>query len=134
MVGLKDKRLYRITIDADNDPATNPTAADVLAFDIPNPGCVGGTARPFGLGVRGDNVFMGVICDASTSLQKTDLWAYVYKLNTLEDTFSEAVNFPLNYARGNVSGVTFSRDKSSWQPWNADADWNERQQRCGSGI
>ena len=124
VVALKDKRLYRITIDADSDPATNPTAADVLAFDIPNPGCVGGVARSFGLGVRGDNVFVGVTCDASTSLLKADLRSYVYKLNTLDSTFTEAVNFSLDFARGNVSGGTLERSKSSWQPWNADANWS----------
>ncbi len=124
VVGLKDKRLYRITIDADNDPATNPTAADVLAFDIPNPGCVGGVARPFGLGVRGDNVFVGVTCDASTSLLKADLRAYIYILNTLDNTFTEAVDFSLDYTRGNVSGVTFPRNRSSWQPWNTDSNWS----------
>ncbi len=124
VVGLNDNRLYRITIDADNDPATNPTAADVLAYAIPNPGCVGGKARPFGLGIRGDKVFVGVTCDASTSLLKADLRGYVYTLNTLDDSFTEAVNFPLDYARGNVSGGTFPRNRSSWQPWNSDVDWN----------
>jgi len=112
VVSLRDNRLYHITIDADNDPATNPTAVDVLAFAIPNPGCVGGVARPFGLGVRGDNVFVDATCDAGTSLRKADLRAYIYKLNTLDNTFTEAINFSLDYTRGSVSGVNFSRDKS----------------------
>ncbi|OIN61017.1 SdrD B-like domain-containing protein [Arsenicibacter rosenii] len=124
VVSLYDKRLYRILIDSDSNPLTNPTASDVLAFDIPDPGCRGGQARPFGLGIRGDEVFVGVTCDAGTSRNRSDLRAYVYKLNTMTNTFSEVISIPLDYQRGNVAGITFSRLMNAWQPWTNDPDWH----------
>lgn len=124
VVSLREHRLYRIAIDSDKNPITNPTAADVLAFNLPNPGCTGGVVRPFGLGVRGDDVYVGMVCDASISKQQSDLWAYVYKLNTLTNTFSPVIDFSLNYLRGLISGGEFFREHSNWQPWNSDADWS----------
>ena len=38
VISSGQNHLYRITIDADNNPATNPTATDVLACPLPDPG------------------------------------------------------------------------------------------------
>jgi uncharacterized repeat protein (TIGR01451 family) len=123
VVNPGQNHLYRITIDADNNPATNPTAADVLAYALPDPGCAGGTARPFGLGVRANKVFIGTICDAAQSLDYNDLKATIYKLDTDTEQFTTAITFSLNYGRGHVSGGEFPVPKGNWQPWNADLDW-----------
>lgn len=117
-------QLYRIAIDSDNNPATLPTAADVLAYALPDPGCNGGTARAFGMGIRAKNVFIGTICDAAHSLNYNDLSATIYKLDTDTDQFSTAVTFSLNYKRGNISGGEYPIPKGNWQPWNADLDWS----------
>lgn len=124
VVNPGQNHLYRITIDADNNPATNPTATDVLAYPLPDPGCSGGTARPFGLGVRGNKVFIGTVCDAAQSLDYNDLRATIYTLDTETNSFSTAVTFSLNYGRGHVSGGEFPIPKGNWQPWNADLDWS----------
>ncbi len=130
VVNPVQNHLYRIAIDADNNPATNPTAADVFAYPLPNPGCVNGTARPFGLGVRGTRVYVGTICDAADiptgDVRPTaaNLSASIYVLDTETDQISTAITFPLNYNRGNVSGGEFPYPKGNWQPWNADLDWS----------
>ena len=62
---------------------------------------------------------------------RSDLRAFVYKLNTLTNSFSEVINFPLDYQRGNVAGMTFTREMNSWQPWTSDPDWHNDNSAIG---
>ncbi|KAB7731291.1 DUF11 domain-containing protein [Rudanella paleaurantiibacter] len=123
VVNPVQNHLYRIAIDSDNNLTTPPTASDVIAYPLPDPGCVGGTARAFGLGVRGRYVFIGTVCDAGQSVRPEDLKATVFRLDTDTDQFSTVVSFPLNYYRGTISGGEYRIPKGNWQPWNADTDW-----------
>lgn len=45
VTNLYDKKLYAIKIDADNNPATKPVAADVTAYTIPTPAACNATTR-----------------------------------------------------------------------------------------
>ncbi len=126
VVSLNDKKIYRIVIDADNNINTNPSAADVLAYNLPTGGCSNGTARPFGLGIRNNEVYVGVICDAGSKsfsfpnnpqiLPTADQTATVYKLSGA--TFSSVISFPMNYYRGLVSTGDFSgANDHRFKPW-----------------
>ncbi len=126
VVSLNDKKLYRIEIDADNNIATNPNAADVLAYNLPTGSCSNGTARPFGLGIRNNEVYLGVICDAGSMpfgfpnnpqiLPTSAQTATVYKLSGA--TFSSVISFPMNYYRGLVSTGDFSgANDHRFKPW-----------------
>ncbi len=131
VVSLNENRLYRIRIDSDKNPATFPTAADVLAYDLPTPACNGGVVRPYGLGVRGDDVYIGTVCDGSISKQYQDLHAYIYKLNVLTHVMTPVIDFTLDYLRGNISGGEFIREHGKWQPWTDDADWTNYNESPG---
>lgn len=137
VVNPGQNHLYRITIDADQDVTTNPTAADVFAYPLPDAGCVNGTARAFGLGVRGNKVYIGTVCDAAQipagEIQPNvaNLSATIFVLNTETDQMTTAVTFPLNYNRGTVSGGEFPYPKGNWQPWNADTDWSNPNGNAG---
>ena len=107
VVNLTDGRLYRIAVDADNNPATKPTAADVVAFDLPNPNCSNGQPRPFGLGFHPitGNLFVGLVCDGGNGGTINDVNAFVYEMNTLTETFNTTpiVTVPMNYKRGDLN-------------------------------
>ena len=115
-VNMYDKKLYAVDITAYNtDGTTKPTAANTTAFTIPDPNCTGGVARPFGLKVLNGNTFVGVVCDASTSQNKSDLRAFVYKFDGT--TWTTVFNFPLTYPKGSADMNASLRDKTGWYPW-----------------
>jgi hypothetical protein len=120
VVSLNDKKLYRIEIDSDNNINTNPTAADVLAYNLPTGSCSSGTARPFGLGIRNNEIYVGVICDAASTAfsppPTSAQTATVYRLSGT--TFSSIISFPMNYYRGLVSTGDFSAaNDHRFRPW-----------------
>lgn len=119
VVSLNDKKLYRIEIDADNNSATNPSSADVLAYNLPAVSCTNGTARPFALGIRNNEVYLGVICDAgniNSTAPTPNLTATVYKLSGT--TFSSLISFPMNYIRGSIAfNVGSGIDNHIFRPW-----------------
>ncbi|AEI50218.1 SdrD B-like domain-containing protein [Runella slithyformis] len=98
VVNLNLMTLNSIVIDADNNPATPPTTADVATFNIPNP-FTAGTQRPFALKTYNGKVYIGLVSDAT-------LEAAVYEFNGSTFT-SVLVNgvaiIPLNYNKGFAS-------------------------------
>ena len=116
-VNLNDKRLYKVTIDADNNPATNPSAADIVSFNIPSPGCTNGEWRPFALKYYHDNVYVGGVCDAENGGTKDDLSATIYKFDGAN--FTNILSFPLNYDKVSLYGETTdtTHQSSQWHPW-----------------
>lgn len=58
VVNLYDKTLYAIDI---------ATKTIVGSYLIPNPGCMNGQSRPWGLGEYKGEIYVGVICDGSNS-------------------------------------------------------------------
>lgn len=113
VVNLYDQKLYSIVIDADDNPATAPTASDVSGYDIPNPGCVNGNWRPFALKYYLGDVYVGGVCDAETSQLSADLKATVYRFNS--GTFTNVLEFPLDYTKGLpfTGATTFT----TWYAW-----------------
>ncbi len=112
LVNLFDRTLYSISVDSDGNPATPPTAADVNAFSIPDPGCNNGDFRPFAVKYHRDKVYVGVICDASTG-SSDDLEAIVYELDN--GSFTNVLQFDLNYDKGRA--LRSCTDETGWFPW-----------------
>ncbi len=97
---------------------------------IPNPGCLGGVSRPFGLKVYKGKLYVGTICDASSTTplnaKTSNLEAFVYEMNLTTKTFNTnpILNFGLNYLRssawneptyGGITGMPVS--SRAWYPW-----------------
>lgn len=75
-----------------------------------------GEWRPFGLGMKGDSVFVGGVCDASGSQNHTDLKASVYKLTpSVNSTFTPVLNATLDYNKGYAYGACAGR--YGWLGW-----------------
>lgn len=107
VVNLNDRRLYEVD-------ASGPTGVIVGSTAITDPGCVGGVWRPGAVTVDDGDVYVGGICDASTSGARSDLRAYVMRLDA--GTFSTVLEQPLDFLRGQAEngGTAVSRQ---WNPW-----------------
>ncbi|WP_198424791.1 SdrD B-like domain-containing protein, partial [Spirosoma endbachense] len=109
--------IHQVDITAYNSSGTKPTAANVTTFTIPDPGCTGGTAHAWALKVYRNKVYVGVVCDASTST-KSNLTAFVYQLDPVANTWTNVFTIPLTYPKGYVSSSNPS--VTGWFPWNDD--------------
>ncbi|GAB2552356.1 hypothetical protein GCM10027085_49660 [Spirosoma aerophilum] len=113
LMNLNDQKLYSIDITQFNtDGVTKPTAANVNSFIIPAT-CVNGEFRPWALKVYNGKVYVGGVCDAQTSGDKSDLRASVYELNG--STFTKVFDFPLTYPKGYPAAA--NRNITGWFPW-----------------
>lgn len=123
-VNLNNQSLYSFNTAS---PAPAPVAGVVA---ITNPGCVGGEWRPAAVTVRDREVYVGGVCDASTSLLRTDLVAYVLRLDG--GTFTTVFSKVLDFARGgqnygdptpNLSGAGVATHWNAWRnQWDPDIE------------
>lgn len=129
-INLNDKTLYSIIIDADDNPATAPIAADVTGFPIDDPVCTLGEFRPFAVKVYRGDVYVGMVCDASAdpvTSNNANLEAIVQRFDGAN--FTEVLRFPLDYVRGdtfnNGSAPPFLCTRNQWFPWTNDEDLSD---------
>lgn len=114
-VNLNDRSLYSF---ATASAAPAPVAGVV---PIGDPGCVGGQWRPAAVAVRDGEVYVGGVCDASTSLLRSDLVAHVLRLDGA--SFAPVFSKVLDFARGNQNysdppgNLTGSGVSTHWNPW-----------------
>jgi hypothetical protein len=109
-VNLFDKKLYKLDISGTTPVLISGTA-------IPNV-CEGGNSRPFGLKVYKGEVYIGSVCDAFTSQNKSDLRASVQRFNPISNTFSAIFDFPLTYPKGAAqTTVAATLARTGWYPW-----------------
>ena len=110
IMSLNDRTLYSLDID-------NPTS--VTGYPVPDPGCTGGNYRPFAVKYHDGDVYIGEVCDASTSQSAGDLHAYVYKLDDASGTYQAVFDFALNYTKGLAwpDGPGTCDTISGWYPW-----------------
>ncbi|MFY7885247.1 MAG: SdrD B-like domain-containing protein, partial [Dolichospermum sp.] len=85
-------------------------------IDVPDPGCIGGNYRPWSVKYYKGSLFVGVVCDAQTSQNKSNLTANIYKINPLTGSFTQILDFPLTYPKGIPNNGT----ASGWFPWSDD--------------
>lgn len=120
-ISENDNTLYTINLNQGtliSIPINNPGGATSTA--IPNPGCVNGIPRPFGLGVKDTLVYIGGVCDASTGTA-ANLDAYVLTYNPLNGAFAVVLRFDLDYPRrcadaAPACGAGAYRS-ADWHPW-----------------
>ena len=120
VVSLNDKKLYQINLGG--LPANNPTALDVRAYLIPNPGCSDGEYRPWAAKAHDGLVYVGVVCSAETSQIAVNLQAHVMTFAPgagLTGAFvpGPVLSFPLDYPRGDAASGGY---KATWRPWIRD--------------
>ena len=111
LTNLSDKKLYSIDITQYNQNGTAPTTSNVASFTIPAT-CTGGEYRPWAIKAYNGKVYVGGVCDASTS-SKTNLRASVYELDGT--TFTQIFDFPLTYPKGYPAAANTSI--TGWFPW-----------------
>ncbi len=117
MVNLFDKKVYRIDLTGYNTSATTPSTD--ANWTIPDPGCTNGQFRPFALKWYKGQVYVGAVCDASSgSGTKSNLRAYVYRLNPLTSVWTTIFDFPLTYPKGFPTAD--DRTATGWFPWTDD--------------
>lgn len=114
-INLASKKLYRL-------PTVSPSAGNIVSWPITGPSCTGGEWRPFALKVKGDKVYIGGVCDASTSQNRNNLSADVYEFDPASGTFTNVLSFPLTFKRGHVTyfGCASSPQRdiaTQWNPW-----------------
>ncbi|MEM1122020.1 MAG: SdrD B-like domain-containing protein, partial [Bacteroidota bacterium] len=107
LINLTENKLHSIAMTG-----STPTSADVESFNIPNPGCSGGAYRPFAVKMHQGKVYVGGVCDAENSQNKSDLRAIVHRLDG--NNFTEVLNFSLDYTKGLASRNCAD---GGWFPW-----------------
>ena len=115
VMNLADRKLYELPIGI---PAAKPTT--FTAYTIPDPGCNNGVFRPWAIKFWRGKVYVGGVCTAENSGGvSADLKAFVYVHDPEGSTgnFSEVINFPLNYPRGNASYDGSNSVNAAWRPW-----------------
>ena len=119
VINLFTKSLIELPVGI---PAIAPAAADVREFPItlqsPAVGVVNGEFRPWAVGVKDGEVYVGGVATAENpGGGSSDLRAYVLQLNDA-GTFDIISEFALDFERESVAmnnaGVSFS---ANWQPW-----------------
>jgi SdrD B-like domain len=108
LTNLFDKKLYKLDITG-----STPTLAG--SYDIPV-SCTGGQNRPFGLKVYKEKVYVGTVCDGTTTNQKGDLRAFVQSFDPASNTFATVFDFPLTYPKG-YALFNNDIDRTGWYPW-----------------
>ncbi|MEW2291143.1 SdrD B-like domain-containing protein [Streptomyces sp. NPDC006743] len=117
-VNLRTRSL--VSFDATGDTAGAPEAT----VRIPDPGCASPEDwRPFGLQVHDNTLYVGGVCSAESTQQRSDLKAYVSTYDGKR--FTTVLSHPLTQERGSVFGTG---DKAThWNPWNTGLDtWDDR--------
>ncbi len=108
VISLTDKTLYEV--DISNGA---PSGVNLKSYPIPEPNCTGGNFRPFALQIHNGKIYVGGVCDAETSQQKSDLRSIIYRLDGT--TFTEVLNFSLDFKKGLASRSC--DDDRGWFPW-----------------
>ena len=130
LVNLANRSLYKIPVGSTPGVLpTAPTTANIKITVVPDPGCVNGVARPFGLKAHNGLIYVGGVCTAELAGTAANLEAFVYTYDPTTDTFGSApvIRFKLNWERGCanigpeyapvVCRVGTNGSKANWYPW-----------------
>ncbi|MEZ4714131.1 MAG: SdrD B-like domain-containing protein [Caldilineaceae bacterium] len=133
-----DQTLYVMNLNSNNLNSNGELIALDLASKsvtaqaaIPDPGCLNNGApapqdsRPWAVKVHDGQVYVGAVCSAETSQLKSDLHAYIMRLNG--NSFVPVFDFPLGpqypqdlqtYPKGQVSeNRPLAKERTGWFPW-----------------
>lgn len=111
-----------VSFDATGATASVPEAT----VPIPDPGCAAPTDwRPFGLETHNNTLYVGGVCSAESTQNRSDLKAVVYAYDG--EQFNTVLTHPLTAERGAVfAGHPSEGQNNHWNPWNTDlSTWDE---------
>jgi hypothetical protein len=142
-INLADRYLYKIPLGSDPyNPVAPASSAAISRYplwnlcDADNDGsadlATDNDIRPFAIKPYHGKVYIGVICSAeSTPAVFSNLTARVFAFDPVSLTFTQVINFPLNYNRGNgnTSAAPYpngipagsgyaNANAANWRPWN----------------
>ena len=115
VVNLFQKTLVRVPL---TKPAAQLVASDIKSYELPNPGCVDGEARPWALEYHEGSLYVGMTCDAGASgATRDNLRAYVYRYDLKTNQFinTPVISESLNYRKGWVHASV--PQSEYWEPW-----------------
>ncbi|MEJ2851927.1 MULTISPECIES: SdrD B-like domain-containing protein [unclassified Saccharothrix] len=111
-----------VSFDATGATASAPAAT----VPIPDPGCAAPTDwRPFSVTAHDSTLYVGGVCNAESTKNRSDLKAVVY---TYDGTrFTTVLTQPLNFKRGEVLvNQTIAGQTDRWNPWDSSlATWDK---------
>lgn len=130
VVNLYDRKLYELDLTNPDSPVA-PTAANVKNFAIPNTcSAAGGEARPFGLKIARNKVYVGVTCSGENSTgtvvgTTTDMTGSIFEFDVKTQGWNNTplVSFPFNYRE---AGGVDPWGAVPWHPWSSTTwtgDW-----------
>ncbi len=117
-VNLHTRQIFSFQIGNPIKPASSVTNADFKSFNIPNPACTNGVARPWALEFFEGKIYVGIVCTAeSTGGTQSNLFAYVYQFDPVAEVWNTTpvASFSLNYPKGVVH--TSYPAIAKWEPW-----------------
>ncbi len=142
-INLNDRYLYKIPLGSDPYNPVAPASSGLISryplwnlCDANNNGLKDLSSdidiRPFAIKPYHGKVYIGVICTAqSTPAVFSNLRARVFEFDPVSQVFTEVLNFPLNYNRGNgnTSATPYpngipagsgyaNANAANWRPWN----------------
>ena len=129
-INLANRSLYKIPVGAVPSvlPAV-PTTANIKITAFPDPGCVNGVSRPFGLKNHNGLMYVGGVCTAENGGTAADLEAFVYTYNPATDAFgaTPVIRFKFTWQRGcanigpeyipTVCTANINGSKANWYAW-----------------
>ena len=115
-MNLNDKKIYEID--------TN-TKSIIKSYAAPGPTCTNGELRPFALTVHENSLYVGSVCDASTSSCVVtesggycpELTAQVYQVPLGTTSGSEIFQMRLDYKKELVHILQPIAERHNWNPW-----------------
>ncbi len=125
-VNLNQRALVRVPVAGYTPSIGGPPPGGVQQFPIDDlagaPTCTNGVLRPYGLKFQDGLLYVGAVCDAGAGGTAMDLEAYVLAIDPTNPTGGATIvlNFPLGYAREEITSNTFVGDGSDWAPWSDD--------------
>ncbi|HZX04598.1 SdrD B-like domain-containing protein [Kribbella sp.] len=119
-VNLRSRRL--LSFDATGTDAARPTKT----VRIPDPGCAAETDwRPFALTTHDAKLYVGGVCSAESTQQRSDLKAVVYSYDGT--TFAPVLTQALTFPRGQVLQAMTQPTADHWNPWDTRlSNWDSR--------
>ncbi|MGW5054572.1 SdrD B-like domain-containing protein [Actinokineospora sp. NPDC004072] len=119
-VNLRSRSL--VSFDATGATAAAPKAT----VPIPNPGCSAAADwRPFSVTAHDAKLYVGGVCSAESTQNRSDLKAVVLVQDGAR--FTPVLTQPLTMERGEVlTGISVPGQTNGWNPWNtALASWDK---------
>ncbi len=103
-------------------PTNQPSAANIVELNIPNPGCSDGDYAVSAIKYYNGLVYIGVTCTGETKANNSFASLHVYELNLLTRVFNLILS--TDYTKG--YWLSNPKDSKSPSQWLTDIDFNNR--------